>query len=106
SISAGQCGNPAVLQAAQAAVGCDPERTVPIPLEIRDTSSTQPVGDAVGRPNLAVGDIREATFTKSKPEAAARAIDDEMRCGVVLAQLGDGSLLERAIRRQTKHASL
>ena len=67
SVLAGERENTAVFDAAQPAVCCGPESTVPIDIEIADRTLGQPLGACVRRAELTVLEISYSTITKSKP---------------------------------------
>jgi hypothetical protein len=74
AVLAGQRGDPAVFQAAQAALCGGPERAVRIESKAGNLPIAQPVGGGIRSAYLAIAEIGNATEKESNPQATLRRV--------------------------------
>src|ERR1700742_463047 len=80
-------GHAAIFQAAEPALSGYPKPTVPVESKVVDAPFAQPVRGRVGRADLTILEIGNATVMKSKPQASLRLVGDDGASVVFMSQL-------------------
>src|SRR6185503_15164644 len=106
SILAGQGGNAAVLQPAEASVGADPERALRIEAKPVDPSLAQPVRRPVRCTDLILGEVHDAAVPEPHPYTTSRGVGGEGGDRVLATQPGRRKLLDLMARGHTKETGI
>src|SRR4030095_15501816 len=97
SVPAGERENAAVLDPAQPALRCGPERTVAITVEALDPASAETLRSCIRRAQLIVLVKRNATLEKSNPQPVLPAVVEQSPRRLFAPEGGPGKALDHPL---------